>query len=367
MTYAIKIIEPAFQKTKESLFPVDKKYWLRMGLVSLASAGNYAGNGGNPMGDGSSLPDTGNLSFREIVAKFNIEALQFLKIYGWIIGVLFAILYIFSLVVSYINSVLYFVFIEGVIQKKIEVRKSFSANRAIGTSLFLFRTIFGLISLAAYIICLYPVIDAFLNNRLAYFNLWLLIPMIIGIVIFSVFFGIISFIVEDFLIVIMYLKKLPIGASFTYFKRIASGKTLEIFLYWLMKIPLGIFGAIISGIIMLFLAIPYVVLCIFFVLIGIVIYLISKALLIPLIVIGLLLFTAIIMLFIYNLSVFLLPIRFFSQNYAILMVEELDGKNIEHKNANEETAEKKNYVPSYTSESAEKKAIKKIKKLRKNN
>ena len=52
--------------------------------------------------------------------------------------------------------------------------------------------------------------------------------------------GIIWFIVNEFLVLVMFFKNKPIKYAWSYFKKIASKKKWEIFIYWIMKILLGI-------------------------------------------------------------------------------------------------------------------------------
>ncbi|MBN2421686.1 hypothetical protein JXB41_00545 [Candidatus Woesearchaeota archaeon] len=324
MAYAIDIINDCFKKTKQLLFPIKKEYWLKMALVSLFSSNNYSpGNNISQNINSSDFPK-GSINIREWIAKLNSNALDFLVNYGLAVGLVFSFFLFFGLILSYLNAVFNFIFIDGVVNKTIKIRKSFSKNKALGASLFFFRIIFSLINFAVFIAIFSPIILAFFSNRLAEFNYWLLIPMVFVFFIIVFIIGIIYFIVNEFLILIMFFNNKSVKYAWVYFKKIAFKKKLQIVLYWFMKIVLGVGAAIISVFLVFFLLILFAIVVLLLLGIGYLIYILIKALLVPLIIIGVILAIILFFAFIYTSSLVTLPIRVFFQYYAILMLEKLE-------------------------------------------
>ena len=108
------------------------------------------------------------MSFRELISRANSKALDWLSEYGLIIGIIFSALMFIGLIYSYINSVFIFMFIDGVVNKKISIRKSFSKNNPLGVSLFFFRIVFGLINTLISLLIFSPIIIAFFTTALIY-------------------------------------------------------------------------------------------------------------------------------------------------------------------------------------------------------
>ncbi|MEK6917223.1 MAG: hypothetical protein AABW92_05780 [Nanoarchaeota archaeon] len=113
MGEAINTLEQSFDKTKKLFFPIRKEYWLRMGLISLFGGGARHSFSGNNL----SLPEN---------PDFNI--VDFISQYGTLIGVLFFFFFFLSLFFTYVGSVFTFMFIEGIVNKNIKIRKSFKQN-----------------------------------------------------------------------------------------------------------------------------------------------------------------------------------------------------------------------------------------------
>jgi hypothetical protein len=321
MAYAIDIINNTFELTKKLLFPIKKKYWFKMGLVSLLSSKNsFGGNSGSGFNRSDLPEDLSSINISEI----NSKALDALKKYGIFIGIGISLLFLIGLFFSYITSIFTFIFIDGVVNKKIEIKKSLKKTKSIGTSLFLFKLILGLLNLAIIITIFSPLILSFLNNNLKQFKFLLLIPMTLIFILVQIFFGIVNFLVYDFLVLIMFYKNKPVKPAWKYFKKIASKKKLEIFLYWLMKIVLGIGAGIFSVFVVLFLMLGFLIIAAIIFGIGFLIYILVKSLLLFLIVLGVIMGIILFFAFIYFAAVFTLPVKVFFQYYAILMIEKLE-------------------------------------------
>jgi hypothetical protein len=323
MAYAGDIINESFNRTKALFFPIRTKYWFKMGFVNLMAGSSQGGsyNGSNSSGKG--LPT--DITLKQVIAELNTKALAFLSQYGYIVGIAIILLYFIGLLFSYISSIFTFVFIDGIMKKEIVIGKSFSECKKQGASLFKLRFVVGLISLAITAAIFYPVVAAFFANTLAEFNFWLLIPMFLSIIVFSIPLGVFFFLVEDFAVPIMYTKKCSVGDAWNEFKKIASGKKGEIFLYWLIKIGLGIVAGLGSFIVVLIIMLPAIALA----LLGVLLYFGINALageIVALIIIALLAIILVSALS-YLIAVVLVPVSVFFRIYSIEMVKKLqEGK-----------------------------------------
>ncbi len=337
MVYAGDIITDCWNKTKELFFPIRKEYWVKMGIANIFSWNSAGGSGGGNSFGNSGSSNTENpfagMTFQQIVSQINTQALDFLSKYGYIIGIVIFLLYLLGLFFTYISSVFTFIFLEGILKKEIKIRKSFSENKTQGRSLFFFRFYFGLISLAATLVILSPILYSFFTNRLIEFNLWWLIPIILALIIFYTIVGIFLFLVTDFVVPIMYLKKYTFGQAWDYFKKIAKGKKFEIFMYWLIKIVLGI----VSAIAFLLLLIPFFLIMLLFVVLGVAIFFGIKSIGGELIAIITIIILGLIFLIIWAIAyaIVSVPIPSFLVIYSIEMVKKLDGVKEETKKEDE--------------------------------
>jgi hypothetical protein len=325
MAYAGDIITDSFNRTKELFFPIRKEYWLKMGFVNLfAGNSGYGGNSGSSSSGRNS--ELNNIDLKQAISQFNSEALKFLAQYGYIVGIGIFLLYLISLLFTYISSVLTFVFMDGLVNKEIKVRKSFIENKLLGSQLFFLRLVLGIISMAAFVIIMLPLISAFFSGTLAQFNFWLLIPMIIGFVLFCIIIGIFLFFVNDFVVPIMYLKKYPFKSAWDHFITISKNNKLEIFLYWLIKLGLSIGSGIISLLVMLILLIPIFLVALPFVALGFLAYFASKAIGSDVfwIAVAVILAVIFICLMIYSLAVIFVPVSAFFTIFSIEMVKKLE-------------------------------------------
>jgi hypothetical protein len=325
MAYAGDIIEDCFTRTKELFFPIRKGYWIRMWF-----AGAMSGNGQGSNFNSSNYTDTGKLLFpksmtiQEAIAAFNTQGLSFLSQYGYILGIAFLVIYFLGLILSYFSSIFTFVFIDGIIKKELSIGKSFSEYKTQGKSLFIFRFVLGLVSLFVTLGIFSPIFVAFFQNQLAYFNFWQLIPMVIAVVIYSIAVSLLTFLVDDFAVPVMYMKKCNLSTAWAEFSKIASGKKREIALYWLIKLGLGIVAGLGSLVLVLIMILPGIVV----VLIGILLYfaiayLAGKAA--AIIIIAVLGFIAFV-LWLYIISIILTPVPAFFRLYSIEMVKKLQER-----------------------------------------
>lgn len=326
MAYAADIIKDSLERTKELFFPIRLGYWFRMGFIGMFSTFSRGGSTGNS--SSFNRNDYKGMNFKDAIANFNSEALQFLTQYGSIVGIVSFFMFLFGLLFSYINSVFIFMFLDGVLSKDIRIRKGFKNNKKMGVSLFSLRFIVGIFSFIFSLIIFSPLAYSFFTNNLSTFNYWLLIPMFLVIILVSIILGFFWFFVMDFIVPIMYMKKLAFFEAWNIFKKIVIKNKMEIFMYWLIK--LGLQMAI--GLISLFLLIPiFLILAIVaipFVLVGIGLYFGLKILgEIPTIVVLVGYALTVFFLLIYLMVVIFVPISAFFRIYSVEMLKKLEKIN----------------------------------------
>ncbi|MBN1503399.1 hypothetical protein JW930_07710 [Candidatus Woesearchaeota archaeon] len=327
MAYAVDIINDSFKKTKELFFPIRFKYWVKMGFVNLFTGGNSGGlNDPRYSSNNKDFPSFANL--RDALYQFNTKSLEFLSQYGLFIGIGAFFLYLIALFFSYISCVFTFMFIDGLVKKDIHIRKSFEQNNPLGLSLFFLRFIIGIVELVITFLIFSPLILAFFRNELSMFNFWLLIPMVLVWLLIVIVFGIFLFLVNSFVIPIMYFKKIPFIPAWKYFKKIAKKKFREIVIYWLFSMILVIGASILYLLLLLIALIPLILVLIVFVLIGVLTYFGISALgselvaLITVILYGIL----VILFLVFLITVLFVPIPAFFRIYSIEMLKKLESK-----------------------------------------
>ncbi|MEM3374670.1 MAG: hypothetical protein QXE31_05640 [Candidatus Woesearchaeota archaeon] len=327
MVYAADILNECIAKTKELFFPIRKAYWIKMTIANLlAGNSNYMNfNSFSNISSPNTTKTSYNLSFNQAISQINTEALNFVSKYGNLVGIFFLVIYIFILFLQYISSMFTFVFLDGIVKKELKIKNAIKETEKQKNSLFLFRFYFGLINLLITLLILSPVIYYFFTNNLSNFNLALLIPILMLFIIFFIFVNIILFIVDDFLVPIMYLKKYTINDAFNYFKKIAQNNKLEIFMYWLIKIGLSIAVAFIY----IFIFISILLFSILLAIIGYFAYQILLRFHIRIsdtILILLILFLLLFLFFIF--AIITTPLATFFKIYSIEMVKKLESLNM---------------------------------------
>ena len=326
MAYAIDIINQAFNKTKEMFFPIKLGYWLRMGFVNLFS-GPSSGSSSSSSNYSGRDSDFSKVDFRQALANLNQEGLNFFSQYGFLTTIGIFVLYLISLFFSYLNSVLTFVFIDGVFNKNFRIRKSFGRQHKLGVSFFALKFILGILHTLFVLLLFSPLLLSFFANDLVNFNFWLMVPILIILVLVGIVLSFFLFLVYDFVLPIMYLKRYAFAPAWRYFLKIARKNKLEIFIYWLFKIVLGLGTSIILLISLIPVGIVLGIIAIPFVAVGVGIYYLFKSageivMYSSLGIYG----TFVFFFFIYLLSVIYVPISAFFVRYSIEMLGKLEGK-----------------------------------------
>jgi len=323
------LVEPAINKTKSLLFPINPKLWLKLGIVSLFSIyGRCSGGGGSPGGNVSNLSIPHNQT--SAVTGNAVSSFAKNSIIGGIISIFLVIFAAIALVVNYITSMFTFVFIDSLVKKECFVKKSWGNGKSFGMSLFLFRILFAVVNLLVIgLIVLIPILKVFSKGGFEKFFestsilgivltfLPYLLLFILWIIVISIF---ITFVI-DFSLLNMYKNSNGIVSSIKQTFKAVNNQMLESFIYLLAKIVLGIGIGLISifafVLLLIVAAIPGLVIG---VLLFLMLFFISKALAIGIVILFGIVY---LFLFIYAFVVLILPLSVFISYFSMLCYEKL--------------------------------------------
>ncbi len=237
-------INPAFDRTKRILFqPFDSGKWLRLGfcafLMGLAEGGGGGGGGGFPSSGGSG--GGGGPDF-EPVMQWIRDNLTVIVVVA--VAVLLAV-FVISLVLTWLGSRGRFMFLDGVVHNRGAVVAPWHEYRREGNSLFLFRFCLGMIALLVVVLILgLCALIAWPDIQGRHFGGFAVGAILTGIVMFLAFgltMSVISVFLKDFIVPIMYLRRITVMAGWREFSSsMLAGNTGLFVLYFLMKIVLGL-------------------------------------------------------------------------------------------------------------------------------
>ncbi len=318
---AFNLVEPAIDKTKELLFPIKLSYWMKLGFVSLLSAGTS-------FGKSMRFPSSGSSNFlTKKTTHLTENAISNLpKSISWFIGFLVFVIGIAYLILNFISSVFTFIFIDALVLKDYSIKKSWGKNKWRGASFFGFRILISIIALLILGLIFLPlIIQLFQQGLVNYFTensfltiLFTLIPSIILAILWILIIGIFMVFVLNFSLVDMYKNKINITQSIKNTFRQIKNQKLESFIYLLANLVFSLAVVILSSIIILPVLIIFGIIGIIF-FFGIFIFskLAAIMILIPYVVFV-----------IYTFSVVLLPLSVFMRYFSLLGYEKLFNTKI---------------------------------------
>jgi hypothetical protein len=313
---AFDLFDPAFNKTKELLFPIDLKYWIKLAFVSLLSSGNSYGSG--LRSSSFNLPSqTSRESTNEITGNV-VSGLD--KVTFGLIGGLLVVGTLLLLLFKYITSTFTFIFIEAVIKKNFTIKESWRNNKGNGLSFFGFRLISGIVFLGVSALIFLPILvrifkigfetffDTLSITSLGAFILFFIL-FLIWVFLFSTFMTFVS----NFSLIDMYKNSVGITRAIKNTFGLMRSQKLESFVYFVAVIVFGV----VVGIISLLILLPFLLV---FGLIGFVLYLIfsfisSVVMVVVLVIYGIFLMYLLVMVF--------LPFRVFLRYFSIFGYEKL--------------------------------------------
>ncbi|MFQ5809217.1 MAG: hypothetical protein ACE5JM_06330 [Armatimonadota bacterium] len=248
---------PAWEHLKRVLFsPFNLRKWLILALVAFlagvmqSGGGGGGGNfGGPPGGPGGDFED-----FAEGVADWARAHTDELIAGGTalvVVGIGF------TLLMLYVSSIFRFIFLESVITNEVRIRDSWGSNKAEGISYMWWRIGFGLLVLLVPAIfvglpiaaAVWPLVGA--RGSAAANPGPILFAMVYGIgmiFVVAVVGGLISGMTRDFVLPIMYLRRIGALDGWRRFWPILCGKKKGFAIYFLLKIAFAIAAGIAAGI-----------------------------------------------------------------------------------------------------------------------
>jgi hypothetical protein len=389
---AFSFVEEAIGKTKSRMLPFNLKEWFRLGFIAkMASKAGSGGSGGNGGGSGSF---SGNFNSDKNQTMSNITG----KViggqgYAGVIGVLVGIGIVFSMILSFIQSVFRFIFLDFAINpqenikkkgfwlkyiilsvlvlvveisliapyilnfidkvnpiialgmpyvvfsiiaffaviliaiwlymKVFEVKKHFNKNSYNGGSLFLFKLVFTIISLIVLAVVVGPLIMNWIS--LGSFPIWGWAYLIVGIFLLIIYFFIIWFLLlflYDFVVPYSFIKKVKIYFSWKQIWKEVRKNKLEVFIYWLARLVVGIVTGLILILIMFVVGLIFLIIGGIFALIGFLLFKVGASLVV-LIVLGSLIGLALLLIFGIIVYVVIAPLVMFTEYFSLLNFEKL--------------------------------------------
>lgn len=337
-------VESSIDDMKKLLFPIKFRTWLKLGFVSLLSSNVGGGSPGGGNGMNFNIPGDFNRDTIKTVDARGIPAnstdsavqvsLQNAKVtlggwYYWIFPIALLMIAL-GLLMSYITSTFSFIFLESLVTRKVQIKKGWHRNKPLGWSFFLFRIVYGLIVLGIIILFSLPFLIPMMTRGFSeYFDsfqfisfVWL-IPLGFLFLLVLILAGVAYSLIFHFSVVHMYFTKRPAKQSIKETFRKIWKKKIEVFVFLIARIVIGIVMGIAAALVFFIMLIPWLIIVAPF---AFIIYALSGVMGWGAVVITLtaLLGIALIILLIYSVSVALLPLSTFSRyfsinNYKVLM------------------------------------------------
>lgn len=244
----IGAIGPAWRHMTKALFkPFNIVKWLKFGLVAfLVVLGSGGGGGFN--GNINMLGKANNFPAYKIEPMIEWVTSHMTLLIILIVAAV-TVVSIIWMVVVYFRSRFTFVYLDGVIKNDMQIKRAYKENKLNGWSYFMWRMVFGptvltiiLLLLALAGLGLYFLITAYGFGAPA---IILIILSVLIFIILVIFGAVVTLFTDDFVVPIMYLKKLRVVKAWKVFWGLLKFNKTQFFLYVLMKILLGMASAIV--------------------------------------------------------------------------------------------------------------------------
>jgi hypothetical protein len=238
----IDAIPAAFRRMARTLFqPFDVRKWFVLGFCAwLAQLGEGGGPNFNVGGGGGGGPGGGGGGFGDFGDWFE----EHLAVILLVAAAIFLVALALGLLIVWLSSRGKFMFLDGVVHNRGAVVDPWHRYRSLANSLFAFRVVFGLVVLLA--LALVGAVCfglAWIDIARETFGPAALIAIVIGVLSFLVIVvsaAIISGLLDDFVVPVMYLRERRVLEAWRVFWReLGQGHVGPILLFYLMKIILG--------------------------------------------------------------------------------------------------------------------------------
>lgn len=228
--HAVGALNRALEETNSLLFKKVKfVFWLKLALVVF-----LVGGGGffNPT------------SFVGNENRSDVDLMRYLPL----VVVVFSVIVIIGLVFSFIRAVCQFMFIDALVDGRIEIVKGFKRNLDNGFSLFLFNLALGFATIAAVIAILMPAVyymflsGAEVSRPVTFVGMLLMMCIVLPIALAS---GIIGSFTNEFVTVLMYKNRKGVVYCWKRLIGLIKNNTKEFVVYMVVRIACGIAASII--------------------------------------------------------------------------------------------------------------------------
>jgi len=265
---AFSLVSPAIDKTEKKLFPFVFKEWIRLVFISMLSkfgstGGGFKGNMLSNLGSSNSTSKAKNITGAAIAGTASTLG------FG-LIGLMLLILLGLGIFMVYITSVFSFIYIYALTNKKYLIKEGWTKNKKLGSSLFWFRILLGIICLLMVIIIfIIPVLNVIhigfsnyftIDNILKIFLDFL--PYVLIFLVWAIILWIFTTLVYDFSLIEMYKRRIGAWTAIKNTLREAKKQKLEILVYLIAKIIIAIGMSIILIISAIILLVPGVIIAI---------------------------------------------------------------------------------------------------------
>src|SRR3989344_4711852 len=236
MAIATDIISDSIQQTKGIFFPINREFWLKIGLVSLLD--HKGSSGFNYRATRMANPG----EFTKFMTFIKTHLSLILGISGGVV--------MLSWLFSIISYTFNFIFLESLFSRKVLIKTYFKKFIRKGLSLFWFNLILSAINLIIMVPLSLPLLIPLIRNwgnlSWSQFSIPYLIFFAIIFVLDLIIFSLIDFVINNFVVMDMYTGSRSSLQSLRKMLKLIRIELLESFIYLLMKIILGIATAIIS-------------------------------------------------------------------------------------------------------------------------
>lgn len=324
---AFSLFTPAFERMQKILFPINFRYWLKLGFVSLFAVGGSIGGGGGSHGGFSpqNIPLGANTTTRNITGNAIANYSGKSALWG-IVGALVLLASAIGVAFTFISSIFSFIFIDALVKKGFTIRDGWKKYYNNGVSLFWFRIIVGFISFIITIVIFLPFLIHIFREGIityltqtAFFSIFIdLLPYLIIFMVWWAIFAFFFMLVYDFALAEQYFHTQSTKSALKCIWRFVKQQKAETALYTLAKIVFNIGAGVVAGII----GIIFILLSL---LLGIAIFFLlaifSKILAWTIVIIYALIA-------IYFLIILLLPLRVFLRSFSLLAYEQLTKTHV---------------------------------------
>jgi len=238
-------ITPAMIWTRLVLFkPFDIVKWLALGFCAwLATLGQkgFNFNLNIPSGRGSGNP------FGDVEAwmRNNADLVIAIVVTLVLLGIALALL------VTWLSSRGRFMFVDNIVHNRAEVKQPWREYREQGNSLFFFRVFFWMASALTLLLLggasALMIVPGVRNGSLEAVAIVGIVFAVVAFILWLVTVTVVSFILEDFVLPIMYVRRCRCTEAWREFRAVFAGHSSTLILYFLFKIVLGFVVGLLAG------------------------------------------------------------------------------------------------------------------------